>query len=339
MHKYHITLCCEADEEVGMGHAVRSSALLSLLSSKMSNELELTLIGSNIFIDKLFPEAYKISSPDWSNLNWEKYQLPKIDLVLADIPFYRNRDWKKIRHPTAPLVVIDDHGGIIPADLVINGTVLSSYHKYHNPLPKQVLAGAKFALIRPEFASKKWEAQKAQGVTIIIGSGNQARKWILGIMQIYGQVGSAAFANRPVTVVVGSTFVGTDQLAEICKNYEIVFHTGLSSLAIAELLALSEVALVTGGMVLYEAITIGVPTVTYPQIPDLIQEAAWFASKKACINLGADNNPCNQALVEVRDLLSKKEEAIGMSLIQRKLLDGLGMQRVANEILKLLDSK
>ena len=339
MRSCHIVLCCEADEEVGMGHAVRSAALLNLLSSKTSNKLQLTVLGSSIFINKLFPEARKLPPPDWSNLDWGKYNLPKIDLVLADIPFYRSRDWKKVRHPTAPLVVIDDHGGIVPANLVINGTVLPSYHEYHHPLPEQVFAGAKFALIRQEFASIQWESQKAQGVTIIVGGGNQARKWIFGIMQIYGQVGSAAFDDRRVTLVVGSTFVGFDQLTDICKKYGVVLHTGLSSSEMSRLLALSEVALVTAGMVLYEAITLGVPTVTYPQIPDLIQEAAWFASKGACIDLGADSDVCNAALIAVRDLLNKKEDAINMSSIQRELLDGLGMHRVAHEIIKILDSK
>ena len=339
MRSCHIVLCCEADEEVGMGHAVRCEALLNLLSSKISNILQLTVIGSSIFINKLFPEARKIPPPDWSNLDWEKYDLSQIDLVLADIPFYRSRDWKKIRHPTAPLVVIDDHGGIVPANLVINGTVLPAYHEYHHPLPEKLIVGPKHALIRQEFASIKWESQKSQGVTIIVGGGNEARKWILEIMQIYGQVGSAAFADRSVTVVVGSTFYGIDQLIGICKEYNIVLHTGLSSLEMARLMAMSEVVLVTAGMVLYEAITIGVPTVTYPQIPDLIQEAAWFASKKACIDLGADNNACNRALVAVRDLLSSKDKAINMSLIQRELLDGLGLNRVANEILKLLELK
>jgi len=337
MSSPHIVLCCEADEEVGMGHAIRCAGLLALILSAMPEEPELTVLGSSLVFNNCFPAARFFPAPQWSCMDWAQYDLPKVDLVMADIPFYRPRDWHKVRHPSASLVVIDDHGGVVPADLVINGTVLPSYHEYHPPLPRRVCAGAEFALIRPEFASIHWQISNSQGVTVIAGGGQQAREWLFGIMHLLNQLGPAAFADRHVTVVVGATFDAMGPLKILCQTCRVSLRTGLSSKELARLMVYSEVVLVTAGMVLYEAIALGVPAVAYPQIADLMPEAAWFASRGACIDLGAEGNTINRALVAVRYLLANQEEARAMSSQQRKLLDGRGMERAVKEIINLLE--
>jgi spore coat polysaccharide biosynthesis predicted glycosyltransferase SpsG len=55
---------------------------------------------------------------------------------------------------------------------------------------------------------------------------------------------------------------------------------------IAKVLRSAQFALVTGGMCMYEAMTVGCPTIVYPQEQNLIEEANFFHEEKCLFNLG-----------------------------------------------------
>ena len=327
----HLVLCTEADSEVGMGHAVRCAGLLQAVTLPHT----LSVVGGGPVLASLFPDARHRSAPDWRHLDWAALDLPHIDLVLADIPFYRPRDWHRLRCPGAPLVVIDDHGGEVPADVVINGSVLPQYQCYDTPAPGRLLAGPDWALIRPEFAATPWVGPAAKAVTIVVGSGGAARDWALAL----ADGGAAAFTGQPVQIVVGRTFDAMDRLRARCDAGGITLLSGLSATELAGLLAGSAASLITGGMVLYEAVSVGVPVVVYPQIPDLTGEAAWFAERGACIDLGLAQGTPDAAAQAVQSLLIKPETARAMSVRQRALLDGQGIARAATLITHLMETR
>jgi len=323
----HLVLCTEADAEVGLGHAVRCAGLLEALTTSHM----LTVIGGGPILASLFPHARHLNAPDWTRIDWHMLSLQSVDLVLADIPFYRPRDWSRVRHADAPLVVIDDHGGKIEADVIFNGTVLPEYHHYDACLSLEKLyVGPDYALIRPNFAATSWLGPSSDIVTIVIGSGAQAQDWALSLARL----GSGAFNGSQVRLVTSRSFDALEKLQTLCAQGGIELHLSLSASKLAQMLSESGVALVTAGMLLYETVASGVPTVAYPQIPDLTREAAWFADRGACINLGLHNNHPELAAKAVNELLTNPQVARVMSHIQRSLIDGHGISRVA----KILDN-
>jgi spore coat polysaccharide biosynthesis predicted glycosyltransferase SpsG len=318
----HIVLCTEANHEVGLGHAVRCAGLLRLVKLPF----KLTVVGNGPLLQEFFPHAQQIGMTGWTYLDWSQWALASVDLVLADIPFYRDRDWERIRFAGAPLAVIDDHGGDIPADIVINGTVLPENHSYiGSRRPLRLFTGGDYALIRPEFVATPWHGMGSGRVTIVVGGGDRARDWVLSL----AISARSTFTANKLDIVVGSAFPEMDRLRAICQTEGIELHTGLPAAVLAARLAASAAVLITGGMILYEAMAVRVPAVVFPQIQDLVPEAAWFATRGACFDLGHDNMSPIDAAYLINKILADPGLSMSMSERQRQLIDGHGMERAA----------
>ncbi len=111
---------------------------------------------------------------------------------------------------------------------------------------------------------------------------------------------------------------------------------GLNAKEMARTLASSTVALTTGGMIVYECVAMGVPTVVYPQEQNLVGECAWFESRGCVVSLGHEGG-CIAANVEeaVAGLLDHDDKLDCLSAAGRATLDGRGMHRAAEAIDRL----
>jgi len=114
-------------------------------------------------------------------------------------------------------------------------------------------------------------------------------------------------------------------------------ESGLSGERMAEALSQATVALMTGGMIVYEALAVGVPAIVFPQIENLVPEARWFA-QRAALPILVYEGGTNSGLVSemVGRLLASSSERLAMSSAQRATIDGRGMLRAAKEIDGLL---
>jgi spore coat polysaccharide biosynthesis predicted glycosyltransferase SpsG len=114
-------------------------------------------------------------------------------------------------------------------------------------------------------------------------------------------------------------------------------HQGLDAVCLADLMANSAAGLMTGGMIVFEALAVGLPAVVFPNVENLIPEVNWFATHGFVRDLGYDGA---MAMDQVRDgldsLLSNRDVAVAQSAGGRRLVDGLGMQRVAQAIEEFL---
>lgn len=326
--KKRILVRLDADNRIGMGHAIRVAGLLELLQTPY----ELTVIGHGEPLETMFPSANLISTGQES-LKRFCYAIHEVnpDLVLVDYPWSDSILWETARvSPELPIVAIDDEGGEIAADLIVNGTVLDEYHQYSGQFEgTKVMAGGEYALIRPIFGQTPWTHSSLSSVAIVIGSGKRAHEWAF-----YLSSGAVNMTDWGVVhMIVGNTFSEIEKLSNKCSEVGIRLCRGYSGQEMAKVLSRVSTALITGGMVVYEAIAVGVPAVVYPQIRNLIPETQWFAARNCVIDLGYDNG-MDPAKVEsaVRDLLYDRGRAKAMSLVQRSTIDGLGMIRVAQAI-------
>lgn len=326
-----ILLRVDANGRVGMGHAVRLAALVDMLRPGC----ELHVAGSDATLRAAFPQLplHPLDSEDFAGLR-EVLDAVKPQLVIVDLPPTLPRPWQIIREwGRVAVAALDDEGGALDADLVINGTVLEQYHHYQCPAATRILCGTEYTLIRPAFARHPWRGAQ-NGIAIVIGSGERAEAWAL--MLASGAVDMSSWGE--VTMVVGGSFKPHAELAAACQDAGIALRQGLSGEALAELLSCSAIALITGGMVVYEALATGTPAVVFPQVPNLIPEAAWFAAHGAIVDLKYDGG-MDAAAVEraVGELLENPSAARTMSEKQRAIVDGRGMERAAAAIDSLLD--
>lgn len=314
----------------GLGHAVRVSGVLGLMSPKV----DLLLVGQGEGLQDWFPKLLPIDPESPGGLT-AICEAERPDAILLDLPRYPPSLFAELRAIGLPLVCIDDWGGGIDADIIINGTVLDEYHRYSDVRPDAtLLLGGAYTLVRPAFGGNPWVDPPSPSVTIVIGSGERASAWAYRLLG----PGIERCAWGAVTMVVGAAFPERDRLAAIATAGGVFLRHGLTAQALADLLSASSVALITGGMIVYEALAVGVPAVVFPQLENLIAEANFLADLGCIEDLGFDGGmvPINVE-TSVLSLLADRPRRIDMSARQRSLIDGRGMERAALAISRFLD--
>jgi spore coat polysaccharide biosynthesis predicted glycosyltransferase SpsG len=324
-----LLLRIDANHRVGFGHAVRSSALVATLRLVT----ELVVAGDDLHaLASFFPSA-RLRSVERDNLT-AILDSEQPDAVLVDLPRHTPNMWSVLRGNGRPVIAVDDEGGAVTADLVINGTVLDDYHLYPALSSRgRALVGSAYTLLRPAFGTTPWRNPDRRSVAVVVGSGERAWRWAFALM------GHGLDRSNwgEVSFVVGASCAEIETLRQASDRAGVRLISGLDAPALANLLARSRVALITGGMILYEALAVGVPAVVFPQIPNLIPEAAWFAARGAIRDLGFEGG-MDMALVgtAVRNLLRDRAEAGTQSTRARALVDGRGLDRAARVVEALL---
>jgi spore coat polysaccharide biosynthesis predicted glycosyltransferase SpsG len=327
-----ILVFLEAGHAIGLGHAIRVAGILRLLGSQH----RVAIAGGGAQLDAMFPQARRLPPAAPAALAALLAGVAP-DLVLVDRPGLDAAWWQALDACARdiPIALIDDYGGTFPADLVINGTVLEQYHHYSGLRPAaRVLAGAQYALVRPQFARQPWLAPAERSLLIVAGGGDAARDWALWLVS--GALPLASWGR--VGMIVGAAFPQRDALARACARHGVALESGVPAERMAQALSQAALALTTGGMIVYEAVAAGVPALVFPQMDNLVDEAAWFAAQGAVADLGAAGGMDARALGGmVAQLLARHHERIAMSHRQRALVDGQGMLRAARAIGQLLE--
>lgn len=310
----------------GLGHAVRTAGLVDLLDPHP----ELLLVGRGEGLAEKFPAVRRCEEVDAESFA-SLCRRERPDAVLVDLPRYDAEFFKNLRRAGAPIICIDDWGGDVDADLVINGTVIDGYHHYPLLSSGAVLSGGDYTLIRPQFGRTPWKDPVQPGVVVIVGSGERATEWAWRLLDIdrsgWGRT----------SMIVGGAFPDREEFASQAAARQIGFHHGLSGDELANRLSEATLTLITGGMVVYEAMAVGVPSVVFPQLRNLVVEAE-FLSGLGCIeDLGFEGgmDPARVS-ASVSGLLADSGRRKQMSKRQRSLIDGRGMERAAKAISRFL---
>jgi spore coat polysaccharide biosynthesis predicted glycosyltransferase SpsG len=256
------------------------------------------------------------------------------DAVMVDVPHMSAEGWRAAAGRGVPLIAVDDVGGEVMADVVVNGTVLEEYHEYPRLASDAVVcAGPEYCLLRPQFARHPWEDVCGRDLVIVIGSGQRAHDWAHCLA---GSAALRACCDR-ATLVVGGAFPDPGALAARAGYHDIMVRQSLDANQLATLLAGSRAALVTGGMVVYECLAVGVPTLVFPQIDNLVPEAQWLARRGLIRDLGFSGGFQLDGVIDaVVDLMSKRQVRHELSRGARGLIDGRGVERAAGVIDRFL---
>lgn len=319
----------DGNDRIGFGHAVRVSSLLHAIKLP----LRTAVASYDAPVANLFPRGRLelLSKRHSFRAVLARYNY---DAVVVDLPRPAPGLWEQLRRTERPVIAVDDYGGAIAADLIVNGTVLPEYHRYPSrSIRGRVLVGPRYILIRPEFGKTRWTKPRHRSVAIVIGSGRRAHDWAFKL--------ASSSLNRSgwgrVTMVVGTAFPKLELLSRACSKAGIILRHGLPANALSTLFARSSVGLITGGMVVYEALAVGVPAVIFPQMTNLVREANWFKAQRCARIIGFHQGfDMDYVGREVTALLHDEVLAQRMSTRARKVIDGRGTTRAASAIVELL---
>ncbi|WP_022699999.1 hypothetical protein [Oceanicaulis alexandrii] len=324
----------DAVHETGLAHAARCSRLIDLLPERP----RVHVLGQGEALSEFFPydKIVPLKGPVDVFLKALVIET-EADAVLVDQPVHDPVLWSALDAlPQLKRLMVDDFGSDAPADLVFNGTVIEDYHRYPNlRTGGHALCGGEYALIAPVFAKSRHDDARKGPVIAICGGGDRAADWAMQL----AEHGPALAKPHPFIMIVGSSFPDFEGLKRMTVLNGGIAKQGLPVHQIASHLARAPAAIMTGGMVVYEALAAGVPSIVFPQLENLIPEIDWFTERGALINLGFENGDDIPALSEqLEALLGDPSKAVALSAKGPELIDGLGMARAAEAITQLLSS-
>ena len=318
----------DAGLEIGFAHVVRLQQFLQMFP----RPLKLSVVSRSENMSQFFENAEHVQLGAVGSDGFKEIaDRIKPDMFICDHPHAEHEIWQQVRwDENIVTVAIDDFGGLMTPDCVINGTVLSEYHNYPGISTSGLkLLGPKFALLRSEFGTEKWFEGNERSVLVIIGSGERARAWanmLVSEEMVWPK-------HTKVEVVVGWSFDNIDNLRSLGMKKGVQFSQGLSAATLATKLCKASVALMTGGMIVYEALACGVPSLVFPQERNLVKEMDWFASHNCVVNLGYDGGMDFEKISnQLNVLLDCTQSRKNLSSAGRKILDGRGTQRSIQEI-------
>lgn len=316
----------DANPEIGLGHLVRTLSLAEMLKDLF--RIEFVLSESSLAFRGMIKERgmeSRLESSTDSFLDCIK----DADIVLFDGYHFSEDLFEKTAKRGAKVVCIDDLlNKTLEVDMVINhapGIRPSDYRASSNTV---FLLGPEFALLRPEFLNHTMKVRKGHFNRVLVCFGGSDFKNLTA--QVIGDV-SNYFSN--IDVVIGAAYPYERQLLELCakNSLKVTLHNSLTALEMRQLFEEVDVAIVPSSGILFEAIAMGIPTISGYYVDNQMGIYEGFKN----LNVIIDAKDFNSDQLK---LALQEAQQIDLSQLSHRCLeviDGWSPKRIRKEFLSL----
>ena len=244
-------------------------------------------------------------------------------VVVVDDPIARQgARWIGLaRDQKVPVIGLHDLGlGCLEADLVVDGSVVTRVPRG----PRHVRTGLRCAVLDPAFARLAPRPDRGAPTVLVALGGGPRRRRALEIAQAIVQ----RVPGARVRIAGGLSSRGLKS-----TSVPRVAWTGPLD-GLRRELTRCDVAVVGGGLSLYEACAAGVAAVALPVVRHQAPTVRGFGLRGGCVPL-SQRVPAITVAAHVAQLFDDGRRRGRLGRIGRLLVDGRGAQRVAREIRKL----
>ncbi len=361
--KCKILVRVDSGNRIGMGHVGECLSLLDSLQEKVDVEiLFLTrdyhpgvkcirgagynvqfVSGTNSMHDEILFTETAIADFNPDVFIVDLLRLNRVDNGAIVIDDSYMRQWQNRKF--AYVVLFDDtiHSEI-PADLAVNfhiGQDKKFYDKFSQK--ERYVIGPKYALLDAQLHGvwkqvKKIPPQCAQ--ILVTQGGTDPYKLTMKTIQALETLN----LDQKVIVVVGGGFLQAHkkELQEIIPSLkgDYQFQWNVSKNKMYQLMAKSDLAITAAGNTLYELACFGVPSLILCHHKDHDLVARQFVQNQAAVNLGIGTDvSCEYIAGKTGEVLLSDSTRSELSIHGKKLVDGLGTERVAGRIMDILVKK
>lgn len=296
----------------GFGHLVRCLSLARAMGVRPL----LCLRGGSAAVDT----ALSLGADVLTDGSPRSVRVLEPDVLVVDDPVasLANRWIAAARRSGALVVTVHDLGlGRADGDLVIDGSVTRNAR----PGPRRVaLTGARYAILDPGVTRMRRPVRTGRRVLVALGGGRRRL-----VAKAIAEAIAAADPRAEIRIAGGFTPEPAP-----ATSRSITWIAPLRGLA--RELSLATVAVVGGGVSLYEACAAGVPSVGVPVVSSQTPTVRAFASRGAVVGMPPGAAPRRTAAAVVALLDDPRRRAV----LQRRaadLVDGHGAERSAAAIL------
>lgn len=351
MHGARVTIRVDASPRMGGGHVMRCLTLADMLAVRGATTTFVTASMLPTFADRIIGSGHRLrhiapSAPATNDADWDSRTLPPdaqsrdaqathlaagpADLLVVD--HYRlDAEWEQAARPGRLLVIDDLANRRHDCDILLDQTFGVSPHRYAALVDADcmLLAGAAFALLRPEFGAARPAAlcrrrgvERINRLLISLGSTD--------VDGITGKVVSALLSaglDCAIDVVVPASAASLPMLRTYAAtNPRLSLH--VDSSAMADLMTGADLAIGAAGTTSWERCCLGLPTITLVLADNQRQIAEQLATAQAAIVAATPEDAAAHAVALMRD----PAPLAFMVAACAAIVDGKGADRVAEAL-------
>lgn len=343
-----IVIRVDGHKRIGMGHLYRMLTLARYLRKHKEAEVEfvirnnrhaLNLIQSFDF--PVYPLLFNLSYADEARILESYLFEKKCDVVCVDL-LKRCREktyMSRLRRSARAVMVAfsDTHSREeIAADLVFNASVFQRPEYYGKEAGRVYFLGLDYVImpeVRSEVSKRAVIRPMPEKILVCMG-GSDHHDLTYNVLKA---IDKSQFAFE-IDVVVGSTFFPPSSMDWFASTLSHPTRVIYDPDGVYDLLSRSDLAITAGGTVLIERMRSGVPGLTISQLRHQAALAAEIARRGAGVDLGiySDLSPV-ELTAQFEKLYSNQNMRRKISTIGRKMVDGLGLYRVAEKICEQIE--
>jgi len=324
----------DAGQGVGMGHFVRCRALARYLSKESGAEIVFVMRGGGECLLRLEKDGFEYHARNGGGAGGilGRYS-PSI--VVVDLAEGAEKIMPSLRDTGLRTVIIDDLGGKeFGCSILVNATAVEDFRRYPEASADKMLLGPKYMIMREEFAGvgmgARWASSKTGSIFISLG-GEDPHGVIYGVIHVLEKM---RYSGK-VVIALGAAFHDVRKLQEMTRGLECDYEILHNVDSLALVMRHSDIAIVCGGMTLYEAACAGTPALVVAMNEHQLREAEEFARRGAVFSLGMWNVADENAVFKgLKHIMEKRALRSKMSRVGPKIVDGMGLFRVGEEILR-----
>ena len=325
-----VAICANGSHAMGMGHLYRAVNLATNLRSEGIGEIALFSYGDDQACAWLRGQdicAEILNESEYSTnhiVQWLKANKPKVlvnDLLDTDVEYMR-----MIVGYTGRTINLDDNGpGALLADYCINALPC----RMRDLDGESNLQGPRYQIISEDFYPPQRRIVSAVPTSLLVTMGGS---------DTYGNtvlVAKALLTLRNIDrieVIVGASFQHGDELAQLVIK-DPRFTVKRNVLSLGERMRIHELAIVGGGITVFEAAASALPTISIASEDFECQNIEWAQSQGITYALG-HKRALSVRLIQqaVQSLLKDEKGRQKMALMGPKVVDGKGRERIASLI-------
>ncbi len=339
-----IWIRADANREIGVGHVMRCLTIADALKKQGQQVKFIVSDTSVIGLLESRGQEYRVLGSDYRDMESELsalqefIALDKPKVMLADsysvTSEYMSRVPRDVR-----VAYMDDmcRTDILP-DLLINYNIFAEEALYGERTSKvRFLLGVPYVPVRQEFRNVNYQpCETAERVIITTGGSD---KYNLAGQILRGVLKNETTALLKYTVVSGMYNTHLEDLKQLAKEHEnIELRCNVSNMW--DLMRESDIAVSAAGSTMYELAALGLPTVCFSFVDNQERIARGFYEKGLVPYSGnylLQGEKMILEIVEQIDCLAQDAELRrSYNRKQRETVDGLGAERIAAELIKLM---
>jgi len=256
----------EGSHKLGLGHIYRTMALAATLS-KQGEEVLFATLSDDTAVNLLISRKFKIHrfSSNEGFFDYIAKNSPKT--IVVDHMEVEESYLSAIKKSSNAHVVIFGNTGSANhfADVVINAIIGTNFYNTRSVSEKTIyLEGPKYLFLRSEFENLRNTFQKKesiQNILLMFGGTDQANFSNLVLKRLLN-----ANSNWHFNLILGAGFLYKTDLNTMLSDYSsdrVSIHTNIKN--VSELMKCSDFFLTSPGTSLFEALCIGLPSISFYQ--------------------------------------------------------------------------